>query len=294
MSTTAFPVRQTSEGVGCTDIALRKIFGALYPDKGIITGLTVKGGNTLSYTVAEGVAVCSKGDADGSTLAYYEGGSVDVSANSSSNPRIDVVWITSHDVTQGDTDNLVAIGVTEGKAAATPVEPDVPSYATKLCAMQLPAGSSTTSSATQYGNAGQAIPYGASLGLMAEIVGTKNGNWEGGNVGSTTFTLPTARTIQFNVTVTAGAVNGVMADGDGSVYSKMWLDGNTLEQREVRIRAMGNAVSSCYQYTTEIAAGEHTLSWTYAKNACDALYLYYAKGGWAGQQIQIVDLGPVD
>lgn len=56
MTTTAFPVRQTEAGVGCTDIAMRKIFGALYPDKGVITGLSVKGGNSLSYTVSEGAA----------------------------------------------------------------------------------------------------------------------------------------------------------------------------------------------------------------------------------------------
>lgn len=310
MSTTAFPVRQTSEGVGCTDIALRKIFGALYPDKGIITGLTVKGGNTLSYTVAEGVAVCSKGDADGSTLAYYEGGSVDVSANSSSNPRIDVVWITSHDVTQGDEDNLVAIGVTEGKAAATPVEPDIPSYATKIGSMQMAGGATTTSSATQYGSASQVVPYGGANGLMFNGAINFTGQWgkEGTEQGLSNFSfyLSTKRIIQIGITITAGAVNGRWtADGDGSVYSCIRDNGSgaasasdpqgeILDRREIRIHKVGNAVSQYYMFTCELDAGYHNLILSYQPQTCDALYFYYSKNAYAGQRIDVVDLGIAD
>lgn len=298
MTTTAFPVRQTEGGVGCTDIAMRKIFGALYPDKGVITGLSVKGGNSLSYTVSEGVAVCSKGTADGSTLAYFEGGSVDVSANSSSNPRIDVVWITSHDVTQGDSDNLVTLGVTQGTAAASPTEPDIPSYATKLQAMQVPAQSTTTSRASAYGAQDMAIPYGASLGLIGEILQTHNANWgenqKQASMGSTTLSLATGRIVQFNVTITAGANSGTYTDGDGSVYSYIKVDGSYIDSREVRLRAANNAVSQFYQITTELSAGNHTIDWSMKPNSCSSIRMYYTKPGWAGQQIQVVDLGPVD
>lgn len=298
MATTAFPVRQTSDGVGCTDVTLRKILGALYPDKGVVAGLSVSGQNGTSYKVSEGVAVCSKGAADGTTLAYFEGGSVDVSANSSSNPRIDVVWLTAHDVTQGDSDNLVTLGVTQGTAAATPAKPAIPSYATELGAMQVPAGATTTAKATAYGSVGQAVPYGASLGLIEEIVQTHNSNWGSSGVtqgmASRSFAVSTPRTLQLNVTVTAGANGGTYADGDGSLYSLIKLDGATVDNRELRLRAAGNAVSQFYQVTCEVSAGSHELSWSMTPNACSSIRMYYSKGGWAGQQIQIVDLGTVD
>lgn len=300
MGTTAFPVRQAEDGTGCTDVTMRRILGALYPDKGVVSGLKVFGTTGLAYKVDEGVAVCSKDTDDGNTLAYFEGGTVAASANASSNPRIDVVWLESHDLTQGDADNLVALGVTEGTPAATPVEPDAPTYATKLAVMFVPAQASTTSSATRQGDVDQAVPYGASLGLVGELVVTYNANWDLDNptnkevgIGSTTFSLPTRRLVQFNVTVTMGANGGTMADGDGSVYSVLYLDGAKLERREIRLRATGNAVSQFYQYTAEVPAGPHTLQWKCAKNAASSLRFYYQKGDWAGQQVQMVDLGPV-
>lgn len=298
MSMVAFPVHQTADGIGCTDIMMRTIYGALYPDKGIITGLGVTGGNTTAYTVAAGVAVCSKGSADGTVLAPYEGGTVSVSANSASNPRIDVVWICHHDVTQGDEDNYVTLGVTEGAAAASPVEPDIPSYATKLQAMTMPANATTTASATKSGTADMAIPYGASLGLIGKVLQSHNGDW--GTPGTytrmaqTSFTLPTARTVQLNVTITAGATSGTYTDGDGSVYSRVDIDGTSVDGREIRLRAKGNAISQFYQVTTTLQAGKHNLEWFMSPNACKHIYMYCNLPGWAGQQIQVVDLGPVD
>ena len=175
MSTTAFPVRQSSGGVGTTDIQLRNIIRYLYPTKGIVGGLTVTGTTLMRYQVAGGLAVCSKGESDGNTLAYYEGGTTNtVSTNSASNPRIDVVWITSHDITQGDSNNLVTLGVTTGTAAAAPAEPTIPTYATKLASMLVPAGASTTAGCTQYGTADYSIPYAANLGMMHNYLDTTN------------------------------------------------------------------------------------------------------------------------
>lgn len=298
MSTTAFPVRQTTDGVGCTDVTMRKILGDMFDTIGPIKAISVKGANGTYYQVGSGTVVCSKGASDGKTLAYCEGGKVSVSANSASNPRIDVVWVTSHDVTQGDDDNLVTLGVTEGTAAATPTEPDIPSYATKIAAMQVPAGATTTSSATVYGSTGAATLASASKGLLLNLLVTHNGTWK--NSGSSqgiangTFTLSGKRTVQFNVTVTAGATNGKYVDGDASVYSIIKLNGSTHSSYEVRLRKVGNAVSSFYQVTAELEAGTYTLNWEYAINACDNIRMYYQKGSWAGQNLQVVDLGAAD
>lgn len=299
MSTTAFPVRQTEDGTGCTDTTMRKILGDMFDTTGPLKSIAVEGANGTYYSVGAGTVVCSKGDADGKTLAYCEGGTVEVSANSASNPRVDVVWVTSHDVTQGDSDNLVTLGVTEGTAAATPVEPDIPSYATKLAAMQLPAGATTTASATAYGSTGQATLASASKGLIADMLVTFNGNWKnsdksGSGIASGEFTLTGKRIVQFNVTATAGANNGKYVDGDASVYSIIKLNGTTHSSYEVRLRKTGNAVSSFYQVTAELDPGTYTVNWLYMINACDSIRMYYSKGSWAGQHVQVVDLGAVD
>lgn len=312
MSMVAFPVRQTEDGIGCTDIMMRTIYAALYPDTGVITGLGVTGGNTTAYTVAAGVAVCSKGDADGTVIAPYEGGTVSASANSASNPRIDVVWLCHHDVTQGDSDNYVTLGVTEGTPAASPTEPDIPSYATKLQAMTMPANATTTASATKYGYVNQAVPYGATLGVVNGSDGgvytsetglrcTLNQNWGTEQVESQfcncTFNIPGRRLLQFNVTVTAGANGGQYVDGDGSVYSNIYVDGKVADTREVRLRKANNAISQFYQFVMTVDAGVHTVAWKYKPNACSstrnaAIRMYYTAGGWAGQVLQIIDLGP--
>lgn len=283
MTTTAFPVRQTEAGVGCTDIAMRKIFGALYPDKGVITGLSVKGGNSLSYTVSEGVAVCSKGSADGSTLAYFEGGSVDVSANSSSNPRIDVVWITSHDITQGDSDNLVTIGVTEGAAAATPTEPDVPSYATKICAMQVPAQATTTASATAYGSQDMAVPYGASLGLLGEYVDTstvwQNMDSKWYTQSSVAVTLPTKRIVE--VVYEARATTQVSGK-ESSYYVKLTVDGTDVTDGSDERLVHNYWLRDKWSIIKELDAGTHTIQIKLKANSGAQKYQYE---GWRATRV---------
>lgn len=160
MSNTAFGVAQTSAGVGTTDTDMRKIIAAQWESTGVIDGLAVTGTTSLYYKVAAGVAVCSKGASDGKTLAYFSGGNTStVSANSSGNPRIDCIWITAHDATQGDSDNIVTLGVTQGTAAATPTAPTIPTYATLLAQMVMPAGATTTANAFLAKAPAQATPY---------------------------------------------------------------------------------------------------------------------------------------
>lgn len=297
MTTTAFPVRQDADGNGCTDVALRSIVAALYPNKGVISGLSVKGGNTLSYTVASGVAVCSKGSADGNTLAYYEGGSVDTTANTSSNPRIDVVWITAHDITQGDTDNFVTIGVTQGTAAAAPTEPSIPSYATKLRAMKLPGGSSTTSSATAYGSQPVVLPYNSNQGILASVRNGTSGDINPGKTDtvyvSGSFYLSQKRAVLISVSNTV-AVNGKGSIGGdfGSFYSKLFLDNSCKDIREVIIPNQ-RQTSNFYQLTLELGAGNHTFQLKYS-TATETNKLHLYGSGVVGQQVQVTDLGPVD
>ncbi|MDD6565952.1 MAG: hypothetical protein PUF11_04085, partial [Parafannyhessea umbonata] len=109
---------------GTTPLALRLALAALFPQSGILSGLGVKGSSSLAYSVAQGVAVCTRGAGDGSTLATVSAGSTPaVAANGAGYPRIDAVWVTAHDKDQGDADNHVTLGVTQGTAAASPARP---------------------------------------------------------------------------------------------------------------------------------------------------------------------------
>lgn len=303
MSTTAFPVRQTTDGVGCTDVTMRKIMAALYPTKGIVDGLTVSGQNALSYKVTSGVTVCSKGSSDGTVLAYSEGGSVATAANPASNPRIDVVWVTSHDVTQGDSDNLVTLGCTQGTAAATPTEPDIPSYATKIAAMQLPANATTTANATQFG-AANVIADVATMGRLATFTNTTTQTGDSG-IGnyytqeSVTFTVPTKRLVEAVYEVAICEVNGTNFIGWGVKCFN--LDGKAVPNSTFEFRVEPAITETrTARVLMEVAAGPHTVSITNGKMAGDAKGAPYFKYGsvadgrsYIGRRLTIWDRGSV-
>lgn len=296
MATTAFPVRQDGE-VGCTDLTMRKITAALYPGRGIVTGLEVTGSSALGYSVAPGVAVCSKGESDGNTLAYCEGGTVACSANAGSYPRIDAVWVAAHDKTQGDPDNLVTLGVTEGTPAAAPVAPDVPGYATLLATMQLAAGAATTQQAVRVDGGSYAVPYGASRGLLVNRRYISNRDIkisQQKTLMSQYFDLPTDRVVTFKaatcMTPKDRTQTSQQARGEARVNIYFYLDGE-------RVAWLSNycdewATARWTEYTMTVPAGRHLArmdvksgdDWTTARFWCyDAAPM--------GQQFQLFDMG---
>lgn len=299
MSNTALGVAQTSAGIGTTDTAMRHILAAQWASTGVVSGLAVKGGTTLAYTVAAGVAVCSKGASDGKTLAWFEGGSTTtVAANSSGNPRIDCVWITSHDLTQGDSDNLVTLGVTQGTPAATPTAPTIPTYATLLAQMRMPAGATTTANATQAASIGYAIPYGASLGVLHSYVSTYDGI---SDTSATWYTddsarlyLPTDRLLEFRY---ARCMSSVNSGNLGSILVKMYLDGSPFVQTEILATAYWETHE--FSFIKQVSAGNHTFSVANRHWAGGQIrYLYNADSerGAAyqnGMTVQVIDKGVV-
>ena len=289
MSNTAFGVAQTSAGVGTTDTDMRKIIAAQWESTGVIDGLAVTGTTSLYYRVAAGVAVCSKGASDGKTLAYFSGGNTStVSANSSGNPRIDCIWITAHDATQGDSDNLVTLGVTQGTPAATPAAPTIPTYATPLAQMLVPAGATTTANAHHAASVGYAIPYGASLGKLGDTTWPNDADYSSSiTIPAQTFYLPTERLVSVDVTLTCASTGA----GDGSVYVRLYLDGTlrrTFEQRTIR----GVANSSFARDLWTVPAGNHTVYATITPGLAN--FHAYGTGtadSWAGQRLMTFDEG---
>lgn len=286
----AFGVQNQGD-VGTTASDLRHIVASRWGSTGVVAGLAVTGSG-LAYNVAAGMAICSKGASDGMTEAWWPGGSTaDVSANSSSNPRIDAVWVTSHDATQGDSDNLVAVGVTQGTPAASPAVPTIPTYATLVAAMLVPAGATSTSAASVSASGAQAVPYGASLGILVDQVDTTNTSTAIPSGYRTyaagTFTLPTARYVDIKRVFTLAS----LTSADASVYTRVLVDGAQVSQGEVRCYGSPALATSQYmENTIRLAAGTHTVQ-AQMQAGVNTARKFWSSGGWAGQTLQVVDAG---
>lgn len=286
----AFGVQNQGD-VGTTASDLRHIIASKWGSTGIVAGLSVTGSG-LAYNVAAGMAICSKGASDGMSEAWWAGGSTaDVAANSSSNPRIDAVWITSHDATQGDADNLVAVGVTQGTPAASPTVPTIPTYATLVAAMLMPAGATSTSAASVSALGAQAVPYGASLGILVDQVDTTNtataipSGYRTYAAG--TFTLPTARYVDIKRIFTLTS----LTSNDASVYTRVLVDGAQVSQGEVRCFGSPTLATSQYmENTVRLEAGTHTVQ-AQMQAGVRTARKYWSRNGWAGQTLQVVDAG---
>ncbi len=295
MSNVALGVAQTSAGVGTTDTDMRKIIAAQWESTGVIDGLAVTGTTSLYYSVAAGVAVCSKGASDGKTLAYFAGGNTDtVSANSSGNPRIDSVYIYSNDANQGDADNLVHIGVVKGTAAAVPTAPAIPTYATLLAAMLVPAGATTTANVHLAAPIGYAIPYGASLGVLVHQVSTQNGTGGGSwtTVCSGSLTIPIPRTIRIDmITSACGVVPGAGTPTDGTMHVRLVVDGNVVMTWERQLKSAVTVETMPYVLT--LPAGYHTLMLQCEDGITGWQAYYGASNGmqWPGQVLLATDEG---
>lgn len=229
--TTALGIAPDSDGNGVDPLTHRKVLQSHWMNTGIITGLEVSGRSDLKYNIAAGVAVCSRGSADGYTEAYFSGGTTPaVSAGDPSNPRIDRVWIKAGDLTQGDDSNQVTVGVTQGTPAASPVAPSAPAGCVRLLDMKIPAGATSTQKATVSGTYDYAIPYGVSTGVLADAnvnqqyTIPEDKQWK--KRVSTKFTVPTDRTV--NIKWKARASSGSNNSNIGSYFVQLRLDGTII------------------------------------------------------------------
>lgn len=205
---------QNSKGEGLDAPTHRQIIKALYPNTGVITGLTVKGQNTLTYHIDPGVGVASRGGADGNRIYYYSGGDTPtISPADAANPRIDTIWIKPQDPTTDNDLIDVTAGVTQGTPATNPTKPNPPAACTALAWMRLPAGAATTSGAVLVDSQDYAIPYGSGGQLLGENVNTADSKGDSRSrvwyyENPVTFTVPTDRTIELEYECTVSNSGG--------------------------------------------------------------------------------------
>ena len=224
---TAFGVAPDSSGQGCDAMTHRRVIASQWENTGIVTGLEVSGRQDLRYGVSPGAAVCSMGDADGMSIAWWDGAGSpytenQVSAGDSAYPRIDAVYMIAH---TGQPDNLVHVKAAQGEPSASPVAPRVEAGGQVLAYMMLPAGATSTAAAARWGDVAYAVPYGAGLGSLgyAESRTTGGPDWqskEQPQLSLTTRYVPTDRRVDVVWTYRASTSSGV-----GSFIANLYVDG---------------------------------------------------------------------
>ena len=293
--TTAFGVANVG-AQGTSPLAMRRSIEVLFDAPGVVSGLAVTpaaGG----YAVTAGLAVTKRGPSDGMALAWHDGGTAAPAhpSNPSSNPRLDVVWLVSHDPQYGDDDNLVALGVTEGAAAANPTVPTVPSHATVLAVMRVPAGATTLSSATRQSAGPAAIVRGATMGVVGHAVNTSNSlgasAWK--DICSVTFTMPVPRTVRIDaITSVRGCAVGDPSKGkEGSMHLRLVVDGGEKVRWE---RQLWTAVTcESLPHVMTLGAGTHTVRMQGSDGTSGWVPQYSHPNGtkWPGQVLTVVDEG---
>lgn len=303
MATTALGIMQDpSSGVGVDPITHRRIIKAKWANKGVITGLTVSGRTDLRYNVSAGCAVVSRSDSDGFAEAYWEGGTTDaVASGNASNPRIDLVWIKANDSQQGDADNRVHVGVTQGTPSASPNAPSAPAGCLPLMEMRVPAGASSTQSASRNTSVLYAIPYGATLGLLGSNVNTADA--EGDSTirkwfyeNQVQFTVPTDRLVEL---VYSATFTNYSSDWISWGVAAFQLDGVDIPHSGTEWQA-SHGVWEDHQVSciVEVTAGTHTVRvrngmFSSASSGGHPYFRYSAQQGaeYKGRSLYVWDRG---
>lgn len=307
--TTALGVPPLEDGTGTTPLALRQVIGALFSTVGIVSGLDVTTGTDLTYNVASGVAVCTRGDADGKTLAYFEGGSTPaVEAGDATFGRIDAIWVMSHDSPEytDDGNNSVVLGVTSGAPSASPQAPTLPAGATLLAEYLLPARATSTQGATEYSNGSPAIPYGGNLGALVffwDQSGNDASNPYNGQMGKSHYRdemqetkyVPTDRLLEFTFQCNYSATD---SKNPSEYVAEFMLDGSPLDHSAQHFASSGTWESHEGTFLTHVQKGTHTFGVRTWWNAGSRPIFHYSANSdnqvenYIGRRFYVFDRGP--
>ena len=293
---TALGVSADENNDGCDPLDHRMIIASNYLNCGIKTGLGVTGRPDLRYHVDAGVAVTSRGNADGKMEAYWEGGTTDaVSANNSVNPRIDAIWLMAHNRPEHkDDDNRIITGVTQGTPAPTPVNPTLPTGVTALAYMQLPPGATSTANAVRVGEVDYAVPYGAALGFLGSQQVKQNIVLDGSGRSycKMSINLPTDRWLRLQLTVcasAAGSNGGTDTSKVSEIRGKFRIDGKDVGEL-FNMPFWGAWHPQKADALVLCGRGVHTVEVTLSKGYGVAANVHYA-GGWPGIKLEVFDEG---
>lgn len=170
----AFGIAQNSEGKGLLARDLRKIIEGSYTSPGIIKGGEISGNQNLTYHVGETVGLVSRGAADGMSMFYLSPTDTPSVSAGSTLPRIDTIWVKALDPELDNDQYGVQVGVTSGTPSQNPLPAKLDPSVTRLMDMLVQANTTNLATgAVQNGSYDFAVPYGSSLGMLAQTEDTR-------------------------------------------------------------------------------------------------------------------------
>lgn len=296
-----FPIAGT-DGVGTSVSDARKILSSHWASFGVITGAAVSTSSSgLTYTVASGVAVGSRGTTYGAVEFLVPAGSVTTDAVPSSGYRVDVVWAKPQDPSQGDSSSDVVLGVTKGvvASASTVAKPALPAGAVELRTFMLPPSATKTSQAQVLGSVNYAIERAGTLPTLVDVPLNFDGygdstvnKWY--TEQNASFYLPTDRKIdlEFSVCASQEQPNGRI-DNRGGWYAAFVIDGVKSWGTEFEFSNTNRTQYMRHRATLE--AGQHTVAITSTKTWGDLRPSFHASpnawGPQAGRRLFVFDAG---
>lgn len=265
MGYTAWGIAPDSSGNGTTPQTLRRSILAQYSSVGVLSGLNTGTTTGLNYSVTGGAAVCSRSASYGAVIAYEDGGTIATTAGPSSGKRYDVLYIFPNDVSQGDADNLTVIGIVKGTAASSPSVPAIPTGAVAIGTYLVPQGMTATSQATDAGLVNYAIPYSASLGVVATNKNTTSQSLALGFSDvyqSVSVYFPTDRQVQLEWKACFSA-NSTSTTARGSIYARFQIDGVDVPESASEMEFNNTYSTSRINARVNVTQGTHTIRVAY-------------------------------
>lgn len=189
---------------GTTAEDIRKIFGSLYTPGLISGGLVSRSASALTYTVGQGVAaypiVWDPNAHNRQTVLGPIPATTLPTTAPASGTRIDYIY--AQQLTPATDSNAANIVVRVGTS--------VPSRGVMLDAYIVSANQTNTNAAVRTGNITYSIPYGATLGPLANVkLGANGGFTTRTTIGTGSFFLPTDRLLHVFVNTSLSASGAV-------------------------------------------------------------------------------------
>lgn len=287
------------DGQGLTPASLRQILRGWWSSPGVVRGAGVTLTSGLNYQVAQGIAVVSRGDSDGYVLCEVPATTVATGTGPASGSRVDRVWVRQHDNTQGDSDNVVEVGITQGTAASNPSAPSIPVGALELTRVLIPQGATATSAGSYMMDVIWAIPYGVPRGLLWHDQHTFDGQGDATvNVrhvdSQGSFNLPTDRYVTFETQQCISTWPGSASGDDtkqGSILSEIVLDGQLVSGTEMVYTTAYATHEWRWTPPTPLQAGTHTIAYQSSFRWGYPPYYHFVNNTWPGRLYMVHDAG---
>lgn len=282
----ADPLKNAAGAVvtGTTSADLRKIMGAMYSPGLVKGGGITLSATSMSYRVNEGVGVIKMSDTE-NVIGYWPAVNSLVPTNLAV-PRTDYVYAYQKTPAADNDANLIVM-----------VGNSLPATrAVLLSTFTYKAGATSSNDAVVTSNVDWSIPYGASLGVLAEQTDTLNGTFTTRSViVNRSFYLPTDRRVRFhfNTVVRSNGASGFSDTGYCEAHYGLNVDGNQIAfWRSPGLHQAWSDIQ--FETAANLPAGQHVVTLSRTRGVGPGTpFQIYGQGSTPGAVLTVTDDGVV-